>query len=199
MLRLTWQMSPKNKLGAYYDRLYKTRGHDMLAGTDPATASFIWRSPVYYTTQIKWTSTVSSKLLLEAGYGSNVNVTVQNMQDGIEQERGTPAWYAGAARLDRDLGMSWAAPNNIPTFVPTKYYLTIAASYVTGSHTIKAGLQYGTGSRRGRTPGGSRTGLPDRRARLGRHSQYAVPLPGHDEPRPRVLRAGFLDVQAADA
>ncbi|MGC4081892.1 MAG: hypothetical protein QM736_07245 [Vicinamibacterales bacterium] len=34
MLRLTWQMSPKNKLGIYYDRLYKTRGHDMTAGTD---------------------------------------------------------------------------------------------------------------------------------------------------------------------
>jgi Carboxypeptidase regulatory-like domain len=145
MLRLTWQMSPKNKLGAYYDRLYKTRGHDMLAGTDPDTASFIWRSPVYYTTQIKWTSTATSKLLLEAGYGSNVNITVQKMQNGIEQERGSAAWYAGAARLDRDLGTSWAATNNIPTFVPTKYYLTTAASYVTGSQTIKVGLQYGTG------------------------------------------------------
>src|SRR5207244_8058111 len=88
MLRLTWQISPKNKLGAYYDRLYKTRGHDMLAGTDPDTASFIWRSPVYYTTQIKWTSTVTSKLLLEAGYGSNVNITVQKLQNGIEEERG---------------------------------------------------------------------------------------------------------------
>jgi hypothetical protein len=67
------------------------------------------------------------------------------MQNGIEQERGSAAWYAGAARLDRDLGTSWAATNNIPTFVPTKYYLTTAASYVTGSQTIKVGLQYGTG------------------------------------------------------
>ncbi len=145
MMRLTWQMSSKNKLGVYYDRLYKTRGHDMVAGTDPATASFTWVSPVYYTTQIKWTSALSSKLLVEAGYGSNVNITVQKMQDGIEQERGTAAWLAGAARTDRDLGLAWAATNNIPTFVPTKYLFVTSASYVTGSHALKVGLQYGTG------------------------------------------------------
>ena len=97
MARVTWQMSSKNKLGVYYDRLFKTRGHDMTAGTDPDTASFTWESPVYYTTQVKWTSAVSNKLLLEAGYGSNVNITVQKMQAGIAQERGSAAWFAGAA------------------------------------------------------------------------------------------------------
>jgi len=141
MARLTWQMSPKNKLGAYYDRLYKTRGHDMLAGTDPSTAAFIWRSPVYYTSQVKWTSTVSNKLLVDVGYASNVNITVQKMQDGIEQERGTTAWYAGAARFDRDLGTSWSATNNIPTFVPVKNLFQASASYVTGSHAVKFGMQ----------------------------------------------------------
>lgn len=145
MLRLTWQMSSKHKLGAYYDRLYKTRGHDMLAGTDPRTASFTWVSPVYYTTQVKWTSAVSNKLFLEAGYGSNVNVTVQQMQDGIAQPRGTAAWFAGAARTDRDLGTSWGATSNIPTFVPTKYLAVTSASYVTGSHAMKVGLQFGNG------------------------------------------------------
>ena len=145
MLRLTYQISPRNKLGAYYDRLYKTRGHDMTAGFDPATASFTWRSPVYYTTQIKWTSTVTNKLVVDAGYGSNVNVTVQNMQEGIEKERFSPAWYAAASRLDRDSSLVWSATDNIPTFVPTKYYLTSSASYITGSHSIKTGVQFGTG------------------------------------------------------
>ena len=167
MARLTWQMSAKNKLGVYYDRLYKTRGHDMLAGTDPRTASFTWRSPVYYTTQIKWTSTLSNKLLVDAGYGSNVNITVQKMQDGIEQERGTAAWYAGAARLDRDLGTAWAATNNIPTFVPTKYLFQTSASYVTGSHAVKFGLQFQRGWFETRQDANAdleqdyRTGVPD--------------------------------------
>lgn len=145
LLRLTWQMSGKHKLGAYYDRLYKTRGHDMTAGTDPRTAAFIWESPVYYTTQAKWSSALSNKLFVEAGYGSNVNVTVQSMQPGIEQPRNTPAWYANAARFDRDLGLSWAATNNVPTFVPTKYLAVAAASYVTGSHAMKVGMQFGNG------------------------------------------------------
>jgi hypothetical protein len=67
------------------------------------------------------------------------------MQAGIEQERGSEAWLANAARLDRDLGLAWAATNNIPTFVPTKYLGIGSASYVTGSHAMKAGLQFGTG------------------------------------------------------
>jgi hypothetical protein len=167
MLRLTWQISSKNKLGAYYDRLYKTRGHDMTAGTDPRTASFTWQSPVYYTTQVKWTSAISNKLLLDVGYGSNVNITVQQMQDGIAQERGSAAWFAGAARTDRDLGLAWAATNNIPTFVPTKYLLTTSASYVTGAHAMKVGMQYGTGWFESRQDANAdlqqdyRTGVPD--------------------------------------
>ena len=167
MARLTWQISSRNKLGVYYDRLYKTRGHDMVAGTDPRTASFIWKSPLYYTTQVKWTSVISSKLLLDAAYGSNVNTTVQTMQEGITQERGTAAWYAGAARLDRDLGIAWAATSNIPTFVPKKYLFTASASYVTGSHSIKAGLQYGRGTMETRQDANAdlqqdyRSGVPD--------------------------------------
>jgi hypothetical protein len=145
MLRLTYQISPKNKLGAYMDRLYKTRGHDMTSGVDPRTASFTWRSPVYYTGQVKWTSTVTNKLLLEAGYSTNVNVTVQKMQEGVEQPRGTPGWYANASRFDRDLSTRWAATLNIPAFVPTRYNLMSSASYVTGSHSIKAGVQWGRG------------------------------------------------------
>jgi len=167
MARLTWQISTKNKLGVYYDRLSKTRGRDMTAGTDPATASFTWRSPVYYTTQVKWTSTVSNKLLLEVGYGSNVNITVQEMQDGFAQERGSAAWFAGAARTDRDLGTNWAATTNIPTFAPYKYVFQAAASYVTGSHAVKFGVQFQRGSFETRQDANAdlqqayRSGVPD--------------------------------------
>lgn len=167
MLRTTWQVSPRNKLGVYYDRLYKTRGHDMTAGTDPRTASFTWRAPVYYTTQVKYTSTISNKLLFDAGYGSNVNITVQNMQAGIEQERGSQGWYANAARFDRDLSTAWAATNNIPTFVPTKYLFQTSASYVTGSHAVKVGMQVQHGWFETRQDANAdleqdyRTGVPD--------------------------------------
>jgi hypothetical protein len=167
MLRLTYQLSSKNKLGAYYDRLYKQRGHDMVAGDDPETASFRWRSPVYYTAQIKWTSTISNKLMIESGYATNVNITVQKMQPGIEQLRWTNAWYANASRADRDLVTRRAATANVPTFVPERYNLMSTMSYVTGSHSLKAGIQWGRGPFTTRYDANAdleqdyRTGVPD--------------------------------------
>jgi exodeoxyribonuclease VII large subunit len=65
--RLTWQVSERNKLAAYMDRALRLRGHAMGALTDPRTASVIWNTPQFTTGSIKWTSTLSSKLLLETG------------------------------------------------------------------------------------------------------------------------------------
>src|SRR5438132_1610210 len=72
LLRLTWQVSPRNKLSAYMDRLFKTRDHDVTSGDDPATAGTYWNSPIYETSTIKWTSTVNNRLLIEGGYSSNI-------------------------------------------------------------------------------------------------------------------------------
>ena len=57
--RITWQMSPKNKLSIYNDRLLKNRGSDMTAGIDPATASRVWNSPIYTTGEAKFSSTAT--------------------------------------------------------------------------------------------------------------------------------------------
>ena len=37
--RLTWQMSPRNKLSGYYDRIHKDRGAAMAPGDDQTTSS----------------------------------------------------------------------------------------------------------------------------------------------------------------
>ncbi len=47
LLRLTWQVSPRNKLSAYMDRLFKSRDHDIGPGDDHAPAGFRWNSPIY--------------------------------------------------------------------------------------------------------------------------------------------------------
>ncbi|HUQ89707.1 MAG TPA: TonB-dependent receptor, partial [Vicinamibacterales bacterium] len=46
-LRFTWQISDKNKLAVYNDRLAKNRGSAMTAGFDPQTAGIVWNSPIY--------------------------------------------------------------------------------------------------------------------------------------------------------
>src|SRR3989449_4713711 len=72
LLRLTLQVSPRNNLSAYLYRTLNSRDHDGTAGVDPATAGGFWNSPIYETSAIKWTSTVSNRLLIEGGYSSNI-------------------------------------------------------------------------------------------------------------------------------
>src|SRR5207247_1309911 len=104
LLRLTWQVSPRNKLSAYMDRLFKTRDHDVTSGDDPATAGTYWNSPIYETSTIKWTSTVNNRLLIEGGYSSNIERYNQLYEPGVRKPYGSPEWYAGALRQDTILG-----------------------------------------------------------------------------------------------
>src|SRR4029453_7678834 len=67
-------------------------------------------------------------------------------QDGINQERGTPGWYAGASRFDINRSTLWAGiGNGQGGRYPDRYNLAASASYVTGSHKGKAGFQYNWG------------------------------------------------------
>src|SRR5262249_57322927 len=93
----------------YYDRVGKDRGHGMNAGDDPATASQIWTSPNYSTGSVKWTSTVTSRMLLEGGYSFNIERYIITNQAGITQPRRTSAWYAGASRRDLNLGTRYTS------------------------------------------------------------------------------------------
>ena len=145
LARVTWQVSPKSKLGMYYDRVGKDRGHGMNAGDDPATASQIWTSPNYSTGSVKWTSTASNRLLIEGGYSFNIERYNITNRPGIDQERGTAAWYAGASRRDIDLGTHYASLDTRQGQYPDRYNVQGSASYVTGSHNIKTGGQWNWG------------------------------------------------------
>jgi hypothetical protein len=145
MLRFTWQVSPRNKFSVYYDRVAKDRGHGMNAGDDPATASQIWTSPDYSTGSVKWTSTASSRLLVEGGYSFNRERYNITNQPGIDQQPGTAAWYAGASHRDLNLGTHWASLDQNLGQYPDRYNIQGSASYVTGSHNFKAGGQWNWG------------------------------------------------------
>ncbi len=139
MARLTWQVSSRNKISAYFDEIDKYRGHDMQANTDPETAATVWNSPAYHTTAIKWTSPISSSMFLEAGWSNNTEYYTNEYQEGIEQPRGTAEWFAKAAKNEVDLGgYTQAGPTNT-TESPVAFYWNVAATYVKGDHTFKVG------------------------------------------------------------
>ena len=142
IVRLTWQMTERNKLAVYSDRALRLRGHAMGALTDQTTASVEWNTPWFGTGSAKWTSTVSSKLLLENGFSFNRERYDNLYQDGIFAERGTAAWYQNARKNDVSTGLLWNASSAQLGNYPDRYNLQGAASYVTGTHNIKAGYQY---------------------------------------------------------
>jgi hypothetical protein len=142
LARLTFQATPKNKLSAYFDEVDKYRGHDLQSLYDPEESGIRWFSPAYHTDSIKWTSTATSKLLLEGGFSNNSEDYTNSYEEGIDKPWGSAAWYATAAHYELDLGGSNTAGRRNTQQLPVRYNTQASASYVTGSHNIKAGVQY---------------------------------------------------------
>jgi len=148
MVRLTWQISPRNKFTVYHDRYPKWKSYEMGSNYEPETAAYR-RDPhhaLYYTGQAKWTSPVTSRLLFEAGYSTNVEYVTILYQPGVGQDRGTPAWFTTVGKQDLLRGTIYdGVPAPTQGIDPKKYNATATASYVTGSHALRAGLQWGFG------------------------------------------------------
>jgi hypothetical protein len=140
MLRLTTQLGSKNKFAVYLDRIRKFRGHENSAPAGYAIAGEATdiRSPKqYYTTEAKWTSTVSSKLLVEAGLAiNNESYSLEPVPEGV----------GVIPRRDTILQTAYGAyDGGLYYREPIRRTAVASASYVTGSHAFKAGIQYGWG------------------------------------------------------
>jgi hypothetical protein len=144
-LRLTWQISPRNKLTAYDDYQTKYVGHLFTSGQEVQFAS-ARRPPVLkYTDAVKWTSTVSNKLVFDAGFGTSVNAYREGYQPGVKKDAFTPEWFASASRVDINRSTTTtAAPPELGTY-NFRYMFVSTMTYVTGSHAVKAGLQWHIG------------------------------------------------------
>jgi hypothetical protein len=148
MVRLTWQMTPKNKLTAYHDRYPKYKLHELGAFYDPATAAYRrdQHHALYATGQVKYTSTLTSKLLLESGFATNIEYLTILTQPGIAQPRFSPAWYTNIGKYDLTTTQAYdGVPAPTYGIFPAKYVTSAGLSYVTGSHAIKTGMQWGFG------------------------------------------------------
>ncbi|MEP7309071.1 MAG: carboxypeptidase regulatory-like domain-containing protein [Acidobacteriota bacterium] len=155
-VRLTGQLTPKNKVTAMFDWSEKLRGHANLSGTIAPEASLVQSQPAQHIGQAKWTSTLSNHLLLEAGY----NQTFNNAKYQFEPEvilatcfspfdtcaPGTG--YGSIPHQDLTLGTNTVAavtgtgvqtgPQKMPTM---SHYIQSSLSYVTGAHALKVGFQ----------------------------------------------------------
>jgi hypothetical protein len=147
--RFTFQLARGHKFSAYLDRIVKFRGHE--CGAFNAEEACGIRSPKrYYTAQTKYTATLGSKLLVEAGWSENDETYSTN-----ESQPSVGATDVG--RSDRTTTEQWSAPTGAYYFrVPDRYTVSSAVSYVTGSHAIKSGFQWGYGGNRHQRQTGSK-------------------------------------------
>ena len=175
--RLTYQMSQRNKITGFYEKEVKNIGHyDLIALEDP-NASSVWdTNPPQGNAQVKWTSTVSDRLLIELGWGRTNYTSTGLYQPGVKLATCFVAFsacppgtnYGDVAKVDLITGartgsyyvgeFAYLLPNSRVPF---------SVSYVTGSHAVKVGGQTGWGfARYGRSFNGDlvqlyRSGVPD--------------------------------------
>jgi hypothetical protein len=167
-LRLTAQLGSKHKVAGFYDANNKVEYHSFSAGQDIATAATtrgVGRRGPRYAAQLKWTGTFSSKLLAEAGWGTNrVDYINKAADESRRKERpggvrtcvATPClsfdpmqvgpnidpWYTLVSHSDPNAVVTrWNYINSDFHKVPQRYVLTGKVTYVTGSNNLKVGIQ----------------------------------------------------------
>jgi hypothetical protein len=141
-LRLTWQVNPRNQFTTYYDWVVKNQLLGVIANSDIETVARPSLSSPYAQGQIKWTSTISGKLIVEVGGNDYRAYRQTSYAPGVYKEPFTPDWYAGANRTDTSTGRQTTASSAGHYIIePVRRFAHATATYVTGSHSVKFGVQ----------------------------------------------------------
>ena len=137
-IRLTWQASAKNKINLFVDRqrncnCIEVRGPATGVGDAPE-ATFLYHMDPQALYQASWTSPVTNRLLLEGGAALAMANYPSTMAPGVERSH--------ISILEQGTGMRYnARVFYSPRAYNPRYTQRFAVSYITGSHTLKAGVQ----------------------------------------------------------
>ncbi len=140
-LRLTYQINKNNKVAVSYDRGFKFRGHRpnnlISASFSDPLADVVQKSWMNYMAQAHWTSTITSRLLLDVG------MTYMPVYYNLGFEPGT----APGAISQYDIGTSTILKTSPRADTDRGSYTTIVAnaSYITGAHSLRTGVQFRKG------------------------------------------------------
>ena len=141
-IRLTYQASKSNKISLHYDRSIKWRGHRpnnwLTASINDPISDVVQTTQLNYIGEVKWSSPISNRVLAEASmFTLPVNYTLGFEPDAapnaiatFDQIRSTISGVS--PRMDTNKARMFTYAGNV--------------SYVTGSHSFKAGAQVRTGA-----------------------------------------------------
>ena len=155
-IRMTWQAAQKHKLASFVQRWWKRKGKDFSAGQDPRVGQFRDPRRAHHTVgNVKYTSPITSKILIEGGYSWTLFDWLGGPAPGVLKPRGTPEWYTQTRKTDTQRQISpqcayatgctaWGSllsqrQDNIRLVFDGRI------SYVTGTHNLKFGYTHEIG------------------------------------------------------
>ncbi len=134
--RLTWQASQKNKFSVFFDvQPHIIWNRNALGNVPPEATTYTPVQPTNFT-QISWKSPLSSKILLEAGWVYQVGKLNPRLQF---DPQGDPTIIAAT---ESTTGFQIRTAQNYNTMMNKNGKLRFAASYITGAHAFKAGVDF---------------------------------------------------------
>jgi hypothetical protein len=138
--RLTWQATSRDKIRIYIDKQMNGQRYEGLGASTAREASHQLWTPRGWTPQVKWTQATTNRLMLEAG------LTLFDQNFRREPQPGTSGPLDFPIN-DRDTGVTTGAYSGTMDSWTKNYSSVASATYVTGSHTMKFGMNYGWGNR----------------------------------------------------
>ena len=138
-LRLTNQIAQGQKLTVHYDRMFTS-----LKKSDPYAYWWDQFRSQDYIAQVKYTNTMSSRLLFDTGLSYISYIHEGVTPAGLDFPRYSPGWYKTATRRDlvtaREL-YGWQLDDDARN--SRRRIFSTNVTYVTGSHAFKSGVQLG--------------------------------------------------------
>ena len=136
----TGQVTERNKLTAFYQFGKRHKVSDSGIFRTPEATDYLTSDPDYIA-QLKWTSPVTSRLLLEGG------ATFYNETWRFLQQPEFPLTAGQISKSERSTGTQYGADNQFWDAYNHQYNVRFALNYVTGTHSLKVGLQDMWGTR----------------------------------------------------
>ena len=133
-LRLTWQISPRNKISGYYNYAPRRTEHWTLGSTIQPDASNLQNLPINHFETLTFRSTISSKLLFEAAAGNMTEIWTREPVEDSETSKGYPV-----TELTTGINFRAYAATFSRNYTSLRSYRS-SLSYVTGSHAFKLGM-----------------------------------------------------------
>ena len=137
--RVTWQATPRDKFRFYIDKQMNGQRYEGLGATTTLEASHQLWTPRGMTPQVKWMQTTTNRLMLEAG------ITMYDLNFRREPQPGVGR--LDLPRFETTTGVSSGTYAGTMDSWTQNYTSMASASYVTGSHSFKTGMNFGWGRR----------------------------------------------------